>query len=766
MIRNIKLLRNIGTFDSDSAAALLDLKRLVLIYADNGRGKTTLAAILRSLATGNPIPIAERRRLGSQHPPHIVLECEGSPPEVIFDKGAWNRSLSRLKIFDDVFVDENVHSGLAVEPQHRQNLHELVLGDQGVTLNRHLQELVSRNEQHNKVLSEKSSAIPEPPRCGLSVDEFCGLPELPDIEGKIEAAELALMAAHNQDTVQNASSFETIELPAFDTAGISCVLSTDLPDLDMAAEARVRAHVATLGEGGESWIADGMTHKVQSADEICPFCGQCLAGLDLITHYRAYFSEEYTRLKQDVADMIDNVNRSHAVRKHIEFERSVRVIGELVQIWSRFCDVPAIEMDLTDIVQKWDAAREAVSQALDAKKAAPLERQELNQTAQNALIAYDAHREEITVINKTLAVSNSTIWAVREQAKTANVETIANELSRLKATKARYSQEIALLCANYLEEKEAKTRTETDRDQARTALEDYRSNVFPALQTAVNTHLPRFNAGFHIDKLVPINNRAGSACTYNVVINDTPVVVGASSRSPDAPTFRNTLSAGDRNTLALALFFSSLDQNPDLSETIVVIDDPISSLDEHRSLATVQAVRNLARRAGQIIVLSHSKRFLCNIWAKTDRKECLSLEITYNGAVSTIGAWDVGQDSITEHDQRHPLLQGYVATGSGSEKEVAVAIRPHLEAFLRVACPGNFPPEKLLGPFIRDCRRQFGQPDEILNEATTQELDEIVEYANQFHHDTNPAWAAVAINGTELRSFVQRSLNFVAVPEL
>ena len=177
MIRCIKLLRNIGTFGSDNAAASLDLKRLVLIYADNARGKTTLAAVLRSLATGNPFPIAERWRLGSQHPPHVVLDCEGGPSNVMFQFGVWNRTLPDLKIYDDVFVDENVHSGLDVEAHHRQNLHELILGDEGVTLNRCLQDVVARINLHNTALEEKSKAIPDDSRGGLSVDEFCALPK-------------------------------------------------------------------------------------------------------------------------------------------------------------------------------------------------------------------------------------------------------------------------------------------------------------------------------------------------------------------------------------------------------------------------------------------------------------------------------------------------------------------------------------------------------------------------------------------------------------
>lgn len=109
-------------------AATITLGRLVLIYAENGRGKTTLAAVLRSLATGDPIPIIERRRLAATHAPHVVLGCGGGQPDAVFQDGHWNRTFPHIVVFDDAFVDVNIHSGLVVDARHRQNLHEIVLG--------------------------------------------------------------------------------------------------------------------------------------------------------------------------------------------------------------------------------------------------------------------------------------------------------------------------------------------------------------------------------------------------------------------------------------------------------------------------------------------------------------------------------------------------------------------------------------------------------------------------------------------------------------
>jgi wobble nucleotide-excising tRNase len=65
MLEHILLLRNIGQFDSVAAGGQIRLTKLTLVYAENGRGKTTLAAVLRSLSNGDPVPIIERQRLVS-----------------------------------------------------------------------------------------------------------------------------------------------------------------------------------------------------------------------------------------------------------------------------------------------------------------------------------------------------------------------------------------------------------------------------------------------------------------------------------------------------------------------------------------------------------------------------------------------------------------------------------------------------------------------------------------------------------------------------
>jgi wobble nucleotide-excising tRNase len=205
-----------------------------------------------------------------------------------------------------------------------------------------------------------------------------------------------------------------------------------------------------------------------------------------------------------------------------------------------------------------------------------------------------------------------------------------------------------------------------------------------------------------------------------------------------------------------------MDQDPGLARKVVIVDDPISSLDHHRTSTTVQVLRRLGRRVSQLIVLSHNKPFLFRLWDGIDSALRTSLKIDRDANGSTITPWDVERDSITEHDRRHEMLRSYSANGqNGDSRQVAESLRIVLEGFLRVACPEHYPRgRRALAQFMARCRERCSSPNEILNARDLEELNDLVEYANLFHHDTNPARETQIISDQELHGFVARVLNF------
>jgi len=260
----------------------------------------------------------------------------------------------------------------------------------------------------------------------------------------------------------------------------------------------------------------------------------------------------------------------------------------------------------------------------------------------------------------------------------------------------------------------------------------------------------------------PANTRGGSVANYTLLIDGHSVPLTGNSGTP---CFRNTLSAGDRNTLALAFFFASLQNDPNRAQKIVVIDDPITSLDEHRTLHTVQEIDRLAREVAAMIVLSHSKPFLLGVWDKCQQLPKTALEVRRSGAGSTLASWDVNAAMVTEHDRRYRAAEAYLQQADPSEaRQVAESLRPMLEAFCRVAYAPHFPPGTLLGPFQRQCADRAATPQQIMSAADATELRALLDYANRFHHDTNAAYATELINDAELSDFTRRTLNFIRRP--
>ena len=108
----------------------------------------------------------------------------------------------------------------------------------------------------------------------------------------------------------------------------------------------------------------------------------------------------------------------------------------------------------------------------------------------------------------------------------------------------------------------------------------------------INAYLGRLNAGFRIDYREPDYRGKEPAASYQIHQRRWPSPRSAGD-ALDQPSFRNTLSAGDKSTLALALYLAKISADPALKDTIVVLDDPFTSLDHFRRQFTAIEIRKL-----------------------------------------------------------------------------------------------------------------------------------------------------------------------------
>lgn len=764
MLQYVRLIQEIGQFEQVSSAAQIELSPLSLIYAENGRGKTTLVSVFRSLQSGDPAPITERRRLSATRESQVALSFTDEAAAVVFQNAAWTSQKANIAIFDEQFVTDNVYSGLVVQSSQRQALHELIVGAQGVALLKTLQDEVAKIELHNQQIRQLGAAIPRRALRGLEVDEFCSLPVIDGISEKIDESKKAVAAAEQQTSITKMTGFSEIEVPIVPEEAVANLLGERLQTLASAAERKVRSHLAKLGPEGEAWAAQGLHLQQDHYDTLqdaCPFCAQALNASSIFGLYQDYFSTSYNELKSKVERWVQRLEAISGASALDKVKRDF-VANETKQLfWREFLEVELPVLELDRVLTFADRAYQLLMAQLKMKLENPLEPIELSIETMAAIRQLVTEHEAINGYNEAAKSFNQRIEAVKEAAKNANAETLKNDLARLEAARDRRDPKIDTQCSTYLDEKGAKQATELRRDAARAALDAYRQNIFPAFQEAINIYLRRLNANFRIDQIQSQQSRAGATCVYNVVIDNQPGhPIPVTAATTGEPSFKTVLSTGDRNTLALAVFLASINQDPQKADKIVIIDDPINSLDEHRALATVTEIRRLVTEVSQVIVLSHNRPIVCHLWESPGQVGRTAVEVARSVNGSTLREWDVSSHGVTEHDKRHAKLREYLIAQPPNSREVAEAIRPTLEAFLRVAYPEACPPGTLLGRFREICRQRVGTATEILSQADITELQELADYGNRFHHDTNPAWQAENINDAELLNFVRRTINF------
>ena len=102
MLDSINHIKGVGLLH-DADGRRFRLKKASFIYADNVRGKSTLASILRSCSIGNPSLVTNRVTINVTNSPEIQLHfSDGQRP--LFQNGSWTESRPELLVFDADFA--------------------------------------------------------------------------------------------------------------------------------------------------------------------------------------------------------------------------------------------------------------------------------------------------------------------------------------------------------------------------------------------------------------------------------------------------------------------------------------------------------------------------------------------------------------------------------------------------------------------------------------------------------------------------------------
>jgi wobble nucleotide-excising tRNase len=752
MLRKIVSIKNVGRFRNSSNKPNPELGRCTLVFAPNGYGKTTFCSVLRSIENSDPGLILGRRKLSSDAEPEISLLF--STGICAFGDSVWTGSAPRLSIFDPVFVAENVHSGDVVDLAHRRAIYRVIVGSAGVSLAERELELAEQSRTKQRDIGGAEKVVDT--HAGiLARKTFLALQAVEDAAGKITAQEGLVRTLTEADAIDARKPLVEPTTPNL-PAQTFPVLARTIETLADNVEELLRTHLQDhrMADRGERWIGEGVDFEM---DDTCPFCGR--PGLDelpLIQAYRSLFVESYRDLRVAISDTRARVAEVIGATAQQKILTTIASNEGALEFWKAHCSLdPEAFPSVGEALASLNDAHVALDALFAIKVAAPL--QPVGTAAERDLI-----EAAMTAASEALGLYRQAVVAANVEIEAKKLSTVGGDLTKvdletLKATSRRHDVKVAADCARLLEFERQKAAIETEKKEVRGKLEAHGRGIVGPYEARINHFLKSFNADFQIRNTGHQYPGGVATAVYELEIDDRCIPLGDGKTSLDKPSFKNTLSAGDRATLALAFFFAHLEREAGLSERVVVFDDPFGSQDAFRRKQTMFEIADLVPKTSQVIVLSHDPQFLKLLWDRCSSSERVALQVTYHPARgSVVSEFDLSDAckgrAATELDD----LIAFERAGHGKPRDVIKKMRVVLETHYRSSFPGSFGPTDNCSVIIRKISER-GESHPAW--AHRGEMERIDCYTADYHHGEDArGQAEPALDETELTGYVRMTL--------
>ena len=711
MITKIHNIRGVGRFKNFECNQGIDLEKLTLIFSENGQGKSTLADILRSLSDGDESRMLGRKSVGATDQ-FIKFKTEDGTH--CFHEGSWNGSLNNILVFDEVFINDNIYEGLSVRPEQRENLHPIIVGDVQVRGVQKEEELVASRKDSTKSQREVEERIKTAinnvvtsPEYRLSIEDFIALDRQEDIAARIKTQGVVVEQYKDSHLMHNESKFRSIDELVLPLSELRKLLNKKLSGIADDAKQALQNHVdGYSGNEMKPWLSRG-TQYVRENDDICPFCGQSLEDSSLIEHYLAIFEKTYESFETEVSTFS---TRELDFASWLTDVRSSNLYNQGRTFWTERIpdiEIPTIDVDLIERTLAQVKAR--IDELLTLKESTLFKTIPESPALMAALSSWTEVSKTVEKYRKDIGTINESIDNVRTDSKSGDLTEAERKRAGLKQSELRHSEDVARDCKLYVriggELKELARQLEDQRKKNSEAI----NNTFAKYGTSLDKYLGELSASFRIKDLVETRVGGVLRADYKIGLSVEKIALGKPDTNISQRSFRNVLSEGDKRTLAMAFFLSRIDQMNDLKDTIIVFDDPVTSMDNSRRDKTLLKIGHLAKQAQQVIVLSHRPEFLHSIWYRFCRHSVArlgSIQLTIQSAKnsSVLKIWNMEATVASRHAKRiRRVLDYYNDESDRDEDEISGALRPLLEYHYKIHYPELFEHFKVstLGEFAR-----------------------------------------------------------------
>ena len=757
MLDRIQRITSVGLFHDINPNGI-SFKKTSLIYGDNGRGKSTLASIMRSYTNSAPAILLRRKTLNSVLSQIVDLQFTGGR-RAKFENDAWNTKFSDFHVFDLDFIDTNVYSGGEIRPGHRQKLLSFALGHSAVNARAEFDTSNSAAAECTRLKREAEAKLTGY-RGQATLSQYIRLRNEDNIDDLI-AANVAEQGKSQQiDLIKRKNKLKKLTEFSSNFDSFFNIMYKTVEKIDENAGAIVREHFQHFpADGSEKWISEGQRFI---HDNTCPFCSQNVEGISLINAYKNYFNVEYSNFISEIASL-ENKRVSLLSKFNLPaIEQEYVNITDGINSWSEFLPLNISSPNFERLKELKSNLEGLLTECVQFKSSNPLLKLDVKyEESVKAIINEMA--QCVIEFNTLVDGLNNQIDEYQLSLENINTHALIQENARLSTIKIRHSKAVQDLIDEYTIAKANETAAIATKTAKREALNTIMQTTLGRYESAINELLLKFGAAFTIEEI-----------SYNYLGNGEPrTEYGLKLRGSEITLqgedagFKTCLSEGDKRTLAFAFFIAVISEDENLNDKIVLIDDPMCSFDTHRKQQTITELRLLNEKCKQLIILAHDAYFIKSLRDEFLRRgvdvNALSLikVVHAQGQFSNLMALNLEAECESPYYKNHRLVSGYLNGEQFNPQDVAIAIRPLLEGYLHRRFPGHISPGKLFGEIIQlILSAEVNTP---LHNALsiTDELNQINSYAGRFHHDTNPNAANEPVMHGEMSAFCSRALNIV-----
>jgi len=573
-ISRISNLRSCGIFrDFAWPTGLHDFGRYNLIYGWNGTGKTTLSRILRCLekrtvASGQVTVALDGRDIPGDEFPHVTVP---------------------VRVFNRDFIDENVFpvGGGGLPPI-------FVLGAESVEKQKEIERLKGERAQAQARLD---TARVEKQQAEKNLDQFCidrakiikdtlrssgpsRYNNYDKSDFKDDAEKMAQAgdgSAHRlSDEAREKLLSQHREVPKAKVPEVAYTLPNFRKIIDDLSQLLTTTVVSSAIEALKrdpalaEWTRQGLRLHRDRKAERCLFCEQPLPK-ERLAALEAHFSVQYEQFIQRLDRSINDLQELSKAAAELRLPNKAELYDDLV------AEYRAAEEGLRQALNAVQGFLDAAIPVLEEKKGRAFERVELKLNAPS--LDPDAVEKLNAVIRKHNQACDEFENRVQE--------------AREKLAKGM----IAEVLDTFVSYQDALRQAEGEVVAAQEEVQRLNDQIVRLEREITEHHRPAEELNEDLRKYLGHDElRLGVKDTgYTITRGGVPA---------------QTLSEGEMTAIALLYFLKSLqDRQFDLVNGVVVLDDPVSSLDANALYLAFGFIRERTKDAGQLIILTHNFTF-------------------------------------------------------------------------------------------------------------------------------------------------------------